>query len=189
MSEYTMTALPALGGYQASFDGVTLQEVTATAIVSIAIPLGGDDAMAKALQDAYGTAIPRAGHTSLANDGATRFLGMSSEQMFAVFDHAGAHALDVIAGNLKDAGYYTLQSDNWVALRISGPRSRDALERICPIDLNSAAFPQGKVARTTMEHLGVIIYPDDTDSFILLSGSSSAGSFLHALETSIHNIL
>jgi len=178
-----------LGGYHQSFEAVTLEEVTELAVVSIATPHGGADAVAESLKKAYGVAPPKAGEAILSDDGQTRFLGMASDQIFAVFDHAEADAAEVIAGKLNDAGYCTLQSDNWVGLRISGSRSRDALARICPIDLAPSVFPEGKSARTIMEHMGVIIYPDGPDSFVLLSASSSAGSFLHALETSINNVL
>ena len=39
-----------------------------------------------------------------------------------------------------------------------------------------------------MEHLGTIIIRTEQDTFLLLSASSSAGSFLHAVETSIRNV-
>lgn len=187
MSEYTLTARSPLDGYQESFDGVALEEVRGLAIVSIAVPQGGSDALAKALPDAYGAALPKAGETSRSNDGQIRFLGMASDQIFAIFDHGEPDAVAVISEKLADAAYYTLQSDNWVALRISGPKSRAALERICPIDLAPSAFPEGRVARTLMEHLGVIIWPDDADSFFLISASSSARSFLDAVIISIRN--
>ena len=76
----------------------------------------------------------------------------------------------------------------WVALDISGPKARDALERICPIDLHDDAFAIMDLARTTMEHLGVIILRTDEERWRLLSASSSARSFLHALETSVKNV-
>ena len=189
MSEYTLTDQPALGGYQENFEGVSLEEQTGLAIVSIATPIGGEDALVKALKDGYGAALPKTGEVSLSKDGQTRFLGMARDQMFAIFDHAKPDAVDVVAEKLKDTGYYTLQSDNWVGLRISGPKCLDALERISPIDLSPAAFPVGSVARTSMEHMGVIVYPEDADSFVLISASSSAASFLHAVVTSINNVL
>jgi sarcosine oxidase subunit gamma len=43
--------------------------------------------------------------------------------------------------------------------------------------------------RTVMEHLGVLILRTGDDAFMLLSASSSAKSFLHALETSVANVL
>jgi sarcosine oxidase subunit gamma len=39
-----------------------------------------------------------------------------------------------------------------------------------------------------MEHLGVLILRSGDDEYLLLSASSSARSFLHAVETSLRNI-
>ena len=189
MSEYTLTAQPALGGYQETFDGVSLQELTELAIISIAVPNGGADAVSKALSDTYGASLPKAGETSRSEDGQTRFLGMARDQMFAIFNHPEPNALNIVAGKLKDVSYLTSQSDNWVGLRLSGPNSRDVLERICPRDLEPSQFAEGKVARTAMEHMGVIILPGGKDAFLLITASSSAASFLHAVETSIHYVV
>ncbi len=189
MSDYTLTAQSALGGYKESFEGVALEELCDLAIVSIATPLGGEEALSAEIKNAYGATLPKAGKVSRSEDGLTRFLGMASDQMFAIFNYSKPDAARIIIDKLKDTGYYTLQSDNWVTLRISGPKSRGALERICTIDLAPAAFREGDVARTSMEHMGVIIYPEGENGFVLISASSSAASFLHAVETSIHNVL
>lgn len=189
MSEYDLTAQSALGGYAQDFEGVSLMEVDGLAIVSLAVPLGGGAKLKTAMKSAYGVEFPSPGRVAGSKDGKTRFLGMNLEQAFAIFDHGHADAGDLVGKKLKNRAYVTLQSDNWVALRISGPRSRDALERICPLDLHPDVFGKGHVARTIMEHLGVIIVREDDDGFLLLSASSSASSFLHALETSIHNVI
>ena len=59
------------------------------------------------------------------------------------------------------------------------------LERLCPLDLHESAFPVGAAQRTVMEHMGAVILREGTDEFLLLSASSSAASFLHAVKTSI----
>ena len=74
-------------------------------------------------------------------------------------------------------------------IRVSGPRSRDVLERICPIDLSSNVFTLGSVSRTVMEHIGTIIFRDEDDSFVLLTMRSFANSMLHAIEVSVKNVL
>ena len=71
---------------------------------------------------------------------------------------------------------------------MSGTGVRVALERICPLDLDDQAFPEGRVARTAMEHLSVIILRDGPDSFLLMSPRSSARSFRHAVELSVENV-
>ena len=77
---------------------------------------------------------------------------------------------------------------------------RDQVRRICEgfpgsywqdLDEKSLypdAFVEGAAARTVMEHLGVLILRTGPDAYLLLSASSSAGSFLHAVETSLVNV-
>ena len=64
-------------------------------------------------------------------------------------------------------------------------RCREALERICPLDLHPDAFGVDHAARTVMEHLGVLIIRTGEEAYLLLSASSSAGSFQHALHLSM----
>jgi len=189
VSDLTLTAKPALGGYRQDFGGITLSEHPDIAIVSIATPLGGETALAQATAGGFGASPPPVGGTTLSSDGRIRLLGMAPGQLFAVFEHDGANARAIIDGKLGGAAYTTDQTDVWVALRIEGQRTRAALERICPLDLHPGAFPEGRVARTVMEHLGVIILREGPDAFLLLSARSSAGSFLHTVETSIQNVM
>ena len=104
-----------------------------------------------------------------------------------IFTHATPDAEPFVAKKIKGAAYTTDQTDVWTGLEIAGSRARTALERICPIDLHPDSFDVGDAARTTMEHLGTLIIRTDEDTFLLMSGSSSAKSFLHAVETSIQN--
>ncbi|WP_206456300.1 sarcosine oxidase subunit gamma [Aurantimonas marina] len=189
MPDFKLTAKPALGGYRKDFGGVTLSERADVAIVSIATPLGGETTLAQAVTQGFGAALPSVGGTTLSSDGRTRFLGMAPGQVFALFEHDGPDARALVDGKLGGAAYTTDQTDVWVALRIDGQRTRAALERICRLDLHPGAFPEGRVARTVMEHLGVIILREGPDAFLLLSARSSAGSFLHAVETSIQNVM
>ncbi|MGI9372359.1 MAG: sarcosine oxidase subunit gamma [Hyphomicrobiales bacterium] len=189
MSEFTLEAKPFLGGYKRDVGGVSLEEVTGLAIVSIAAPRGEETKLKATMKSAYGCVFPAPGAIAHAKDKKTRFVGMSPDQVFALFDHDGADAAEIIGKKLKARGYVTLQSDNWVTLRASGTRVREALERICPVDLNPNAFAIDHAARTVMEHLGVVIMREDKDTFLLLSASSSAQSFLHAVETSLEYAL
>ena len=189
MPEQTLTASSPLDGFDKQYAEVALAEVSDRALVSIAVPLEGETALEEAVAKAYGASLPASGKSTMSEDGAVRFLGTQPDQFFALFDFEGNDAVGAIAGSLGQAGYYTDQSDNWAMLRLSGPLSRAALERICPLDLSPEIFAAGSVARTVMEHLGVIILCEEQDSFYLMSQSSSAKSFLHALETSIENVL
>jgi len=119
-----------------------------------------------------------------------RWLGLQPQQWFVLFDHAADQGspVTIIKEQLGDSAYCTDQSDSWVSLEVSGPLATSALERICPIDLHPTEFAVGAVARTTMEHLGVIITRTGDDQYLMMSAASSAESFLHAITTSVKNI-
>ncbi|MBZ0123870.1 MAG: sarcosine oxidase subunit gamma [Roseovarius sp.] len=185
MPDFVLTASSPLGGFDRDFGPVRLRELTGLAIVSVALPLGAEDAAMVALNRAFGCDMPAPGASALSKDGRERLLRLAPDQLFVLFDHATPDAEAHVAARLDGAAYTTDQTDGWVGLEMSGPGCRAALERICPVDLHPKAFAVGQFARTAMEHLGAIVLRSDDDRFVLLSASSSAGSFLHAVETSI----
>ena len=187
MADMTLTARPPLGGFAHDFGEANLAEITDHALVSLATPNGGEKALDATLKKAFKCALPAPGQSTAS--GKMRVLGLQRDQVFLFFAHDGDRAMEAVAGKLGEAGYYTDQSDSWVMLRLAGPMSRSALERICPLDLHPDVFTVGTVSRTVMEHLGTIILRDGEDSFVLMSARSSAKSFLHAVETSIRNVM
>jgi sarcosine oxidase subunit gamma len=167
--------------------GVRLWAPNDLALVSLALPLGGEAAAEQAVRAAYGVALSGIGRSVVAGDG-TRLIRLAPDLAFALFPHATPDAERVVAERLKGAVYTTDQTDVWVALALSGGNTRRALERICPIDLHPDVFGMDHAARTVMEHLGVLILRTGDDDYLLLSASSSANSFLHAIEVSLRNI-
>ena len=184
----TLKAKTPLNGYRESFGDTVLEEMAGNALVSIATPRGGAQALQSAIQEAYGCALPVPGSSVASGDGAIRLLGLQQDQVFALFAYAGDKAVAEIRNALGDSGYYTDQSDSWAMLRLSGEAALPALERICPLDLDGDAFPIGSVARTVMEHMGVIVLREGTDAFTLMAARSSAANFLHAVEQSVRNV-
>ncbi len=188
MPEFLLKAEPFLGGFSRDIGGTVLTEVTDQALVSIAQPLGGREALEKAVKSAWGCALPAPGKSAAGTDRPLRLICMGADAFMVLMPANGPLAVPDVTRALGTAGYYTEQSDNWVILRLSGPLAIAALERICPIDLHPDALPAGSFARTSMEHLGAIVMRESDDQFLLLSPSSSARSFLHALETSIEYV-
>ncbi len=186
MPDTMLKAAPVLGGYSLDLGDVAVAEVTDIAIVSIATPLDGKAALAAAVTAAWGTGLPEPRMTSRSGDGAITLISSSTDQYLALLPGVDGLAVTGVAETLGDAGYYTEQTDNWVALRVSGAKAITALERICLLDL--ATMPGGGAGRTVIEHLGAFVMKEANDQFLLLSGSSSAKSFLHAIELSMQNI-
>ncbi len=186
MPEMRLKAEPFLGGHTLDLGEVAVNEVTDIAIVSIAKPLDDGDALASAIQAAWGCALPASRGTTSSSDGSVTLIFSTPDQTLAIMPSVDGLAVTGVAATLGDAGYYTEQTDNWVGLRLSGPKATAALERICPLDLASMII--GGAERTVMEHLGVFIMREADEQFLLLSGSSSAQSFLHAVELSMRNV-
>ncbi len=188
MADFALTARAPLDGYARNFGAISLAEISGLSLVSVAVPQGGDDAFAAELADGLGASRPPTGDSVSGDRHGARVLGMQPDQLFILFEAPDPdRPAETVAEALGPAAYVTDQSDSWAMLRIGGAGAREALERICMLDLDAAAFPEGRVARTVMEHLAVIILRDGPDSFLLMSPRSSARSFLHAMEVSIGN--
>ena len=188
MSEFTLKAEPFLGGFQKSFGSTDLREVTDLEIVSVSCPIGGLDPLRTRIESVFGTALPGPGFSSGSISDGALFVWMSPDQWFAVTESGSQPALGQFQDKIGPLGYFTSQTDNWAVLRLDGDIALPALERICPIDLHPSVFPPRSAARTVMEHLGTLICCEDRNRYLLLSASSSARSFLHAVETSIQYV-
>ncbi len=175
------------------YDGISLSQVTGKAIVSVARPSNGDKNIQLAVSKIYGAQLPDVGQSTSVMPGVSRnmvLFGLQIDQIFFYFDEVpGATGVENIRADLGNEGYYVDQSDSWVILKISGPKVRSVLERICLLDLSADKFAPGSVTRTQMEHLGVIIYHSGRDEFTLFAARSSAQSFHHTIKTSILNAI
>ncbi len=187
MSNYLLTAEPILEGFAQKFKGIELFEITDRAMVSIAIPKGGKNALENQLKQEYQLVLPYIGQWLSSNVEHTQLLRLQDDLCFVVFDYTADRAVEKIAEKITNA-YLSDQSDSWVMLRLSGVKSCEALARICPIDLHPTVFRAGSVARTQMEHMGVIIVCEAKDEYTLMALRSYAKSFLHSIVISINNI-
>lgn len=187
MSDLGLQAVSSLGGYSETIGAVSVIEPDRMALVAVAPPRGEEAALAASLDSGYGLAWPETGQSSATGD--VRLMGMARDQAFLLFPHDGPNAVPAVREKLGETAWLTDQSDSWAMLRVSGADVRRALERLCMLDLHSDAFAIGAAQRTTMEHLAVIIVREDVDTFLLMSPTSSAESFLDAVVTSARNIV
>jgi len=175
VAEIKLVAKTPLEGKELHHAGCLLREID-TQIMSLAIPLGDDAAFEAEWQNKMACALPTARLSS--TSGAIRALRTAPDQLM------------LIGPNLRaiSSAYSTDQSGNWTLLELSGPNTMAALERLCPVDLAASVFPKDAFARTVMEHMGAIVIRTGPDCFLLMSASSSARSFWHALETTLRYI-
>lgn len=169
-----------------SIGKLSLVPVNSMALYSLSYSLDDQNAVSQQLEKAFSLRLPAITASTQNNEGTVRCLGLQREQVLLLL-HSDETSEQSIRDSMNDQVYVTDQSDSWVILRVSGDDSREALARICPLDLHESVFTDGMVARTSMEHLSVIVIRDRAD-FLLLSPSSSAQSFLHAVEVSARHV-
>ena len=176
-----LVTVSALGGHDETVNGVRIRERVGLGIVSAAIPLGGADAFAAALNDGYGFDVPAVGRSF--GDGATRAAMVQPGQLWLLYTDGAERALQAARDVFLEKAWLVDQSDAWAALQLSGDGDalRRTLERICMLDLTT--FEDGAVTRTLMEHLGVVLLREGAD-YTLMSARSSAPSLLHAITLS-----
>lgn len=183
MADITLTPKPLLDGLEIATDTCALREVTDVALASVAIPQGGEAAFDQALGSAFGLEMPTPTQTTV-NDTA-RAARIAPDQILLMLSGRADVHIDDVEAAFAQSGYVTDQSGSWVLCEVSGPGAIRALERLCPIDLHDSAFPVGAYARTVMEHMGAGVLRIGPERFWLMSASSSARSFAHALELSL----
>ena len=172
-------------------DMLDLHELTEIELVHVAVPRGHLSRLNEHLEETIGLSWPEPGRFSATETAASDpggpqplIMWLAPDQCMMMAPQRHSHLARFI-DSLDGIGYATDQTDNWVAFRLSGIPAVPGLERICPLDLHESAMPTGTAARTVMEHLAVIILRVSADGFLLLSPSSSARSFHHAVATSM----
>ncbi|MEM6618727.1 MAG: sarcosine oxidase subunit gamma family protein [Pseudomonadota bacterium] len=183
MAEFKLVAKSPLGGLQKVWGKTLLREETNTAAVVASIPLGGEDAFAAALLAGTGAVVPAVGDSVAVGD--VRVVGFAEAQVMILYPGAPHGGVDTVRTYMGDAAYLVEQTNNWVMLHLDGPLARPALERMTALNLLDTAYPLGRAERTVMEHMGALVVRTGADGFLLMSASSTAQSFAHAVEQSL----
>ena len=184
MARITLSATPPLGGADIAIEKNRIKERHDIVIVSLAVEREGRAAagFARALKSACRVSPPKGTLSTVA--GRVRVIRSGMDQMLLLKERAKPAEAHAIQTKLSRHCHTTDQTHALVALEISGPDTLAAMERICPLDLHRDRMPDGTASRTHMEHMGATIIRLGPARFLLLSASSSARSFLHAVETS-----
>ena len=188
MAKYILKSNFPLEKYRNVINKIKISSVANLEIYALAIKLNKDKKAAAAIKRELNCDMPAPGKLEIVVEHRLKILRLSSEQLFIIFSSKHLSETMVLFRNLSEAFYITEQSDAWSGLKISGQTVIDCLERICPINLSIKNFKINTFARTAMEHLNTIIIRNKRYEFEMFSASSSANSFLYAIETSAKNI-
>jgi heterotetrameric sarcosine oxidase gamma subunit len=109
--------------------------------------------------------------------------GVGPNTWIAVHDSAGnsfAESLQPLAGHCASV---TDQSDAHVILRLTGPKVRETLAKLVPIDVHPRCFRAGDIAQTVCGYMGVTLWrlEDDVqgDPAFEIWGARSFAASLH----------
>lgn len=186
MDDIRLQPAPPLGGADISIVGNRIRERADIAIVSLAVRRDGESDLAQELKSSFSLNMPQGTRSSVS--GEVRLLRSGVDQMLLLKERADSREAADIEAKLAGTCYTTDQTHAMAVLEISGPLTLAALERICPLDLHESRFPENCCGRTLMEHMSATIIRLGAGRYLLLAASSSAASFLHAVETSYRHV-
>ncbi len=149
--------------------GVNLTELPHLRVTSVAPLSGKARALGAALKE-MGLGWPAAGRSAAATDAQILWVGI--DQAFLI----GADPAP-----LEGLAALTDQSDGWARMRLQGAGAEAVLARLVPLDLRASAFPEGRVARSALNHMMMILLRSGADRFDIMVFRSMAQSATHDL--------
>ena len=188
MPKFKLVSKLPLSKHNSEINSVKTTLIRKAELYSASIPLNGEKAAVTALTKIAKCVMPIPGNYSASKPYKLKILRLSVDQIFLYFNNQNANQIEKTVRSLENAFYITEQSDAWAGVKVSGLNVINCLERICPIDLSIDVFGLNSFARTTMEHINTVIIRTKKNEFELFSPSSSAKSFLRAIERSAQNI-
>lgn len=152
---------------------VQLSELPFAPVTSVAPFAGREKAVAAALKK-LGLGWPDPGRSCRAGGAACLWSGRGQ-----------AFLLGAPPEGLAGLAALTDQSDGWARMRLQGPAAEAVLARLVPLDLRVAAFPEGAVARSGLNHMPVVLLREGPEAFQIMVFRSMAGSAVHELASAM----
>ncbi|MGH6781191.1 MAG: sarcosine oxidase subunit gamma [Sphingomonadaceae bacterium] len=166
--------------------GITIEARDGLGIASLIAGDGRHEALAQALKARTGLDLPATPRIAASAKHGLAWAGPDQWHLIAA-DGAG---FDDLLRDLAPLAAVSDQSDGRAALRLSGPKVRDALAKGCMLDLHPSVFPAGAAALTSIAYMGVHLWrvaddPETGDAvFEIMVARSMAGSFWSWLSAS-----
>jgi sarcosine oxidase subunit gamma len=167
--------------------GVVVRERDGLGLATVLARKGKQLALAQRVRERFGMDLPQGPHRGASGDIA--FAATGPGAWLASHERRGNGFARDLAAALADMASISDQSDGSAVLRLSGPRIRDALGKLVPVDVHPGAFKVGDVANTVAAHMGATLWrlEDDADGsavFEIAVFRSLADSFWGALSES-----
>lgn len=178
---HPLAALATPGRHGAAGDAPLHVALPRRDLVQVMVRRGREDALARAMQDAFGMAPPAAGRSAAGRDATAIWIQPGAWMLTAPRGEEGvlaARAASAFAGlaAVED------QSHGRTTIAVSGPAARAVLARGCRLDLHPRAFGPGRAAGTQIAQVSCLVHQvDDAPGFELTVFSTLAEPFFHWL--------
>lgn len=168
------------GHYGAPGDaGVTLGECRGLALYLVAARAGKAAELSAAVERAFGIPLPM--QPARTANGSIAFIWSGPDSWLAICSSPTdfASRLEAVIGPRPAI---TDLTGSQVMVRVSGPRARDGLVKVVPIDLDESVFRTNSAALTVASHIRIHLWQiDDTPTYEIACPRSYAVSFWHSL--------
>ncbi len=183
----TTSAFAGLPTTRGSGRGVIATELDGRGIARIAARNGQAARVSQLLRAQLGVEPPNG--PSRASRGDVGIGGMGPGIWLATRDDAGNAFAQSLRSLLGDCAAVSDQSDAYVILRLAGPRVRETLAKLIPIDVHPRSFQAGDVAQTVCGYLNVTLWrledsAEGDPAFEIWAGRSLAVSLHQAVSHS-----
>lgn len=147
-----ISTVAATGGHH----GITIEERSAGLVLQIIARRGRGSDVRASLAEACGLEAPQT--PRIAINGGRALVWSGPSQWLLMADAAEAAAIREAAAAIAGAASLSDQSDARVVLRLSGPRTREALAKLVGLDLDGTVFPPATAAMTVIAHMPVHLW-------------------------------
>ena len=160
-------------------DGVTLSECREQALFSIAARAGKAAELNAAVERAFGISLPM--QPARTANGSIAFIWSGPDSWLAVCSSPNDFASRLKAVFGSRAGITDLTGSQ-VILQVGGPKARDGLMKLVPIDLDESVFRTSSAALTVASHIRIHLWQiDETPTYEIACPRSYAVSFWRSL--------
>lgn len=164
--------------------GVTAVARDGIGLATVMASRGASAALTDRVQARFGVSLPAGARREVA--GPVSFVGIGPGAWLAMSEGGGNGFAGTLQEDLAPLAAVADQSDGYVLIGLDGPKVREALGKLVPIDLHARDFRVSDAASTVAAHIGVTLWrradrPDGAAAFDLVLFRSMARSFWHAL--------
>ena len=153
-----------------------VREIAAPGMIALKGDLGAA-ALAEAVRAATGCAVP--GRRGILASGAARAGWMAPDELLLIVPRADVPgALETLADRLAEIHHLAADvSDMRAVFRVEGPGAREALAKLCPVDLAPGAFEPGELRRTRLGQVPAAFWMEEGGVTLVCFRSVAAYAF------------